>query len=223
MRTDASQAAPNGGNGYVALTYDDGPDPSTTGALLAALRSAGVRATFFNIGRRAQANPSLVRAQQSAGMWIGNHSWTHPHLTQLGTAQITAELTQTQEALQQATGTAPRLFRPPYGETDANLRAMESQLGLTEVLWSVDSQDWNGASTAQIVRAASNLQAGGVLLMHDGYRTTIDAIPQIVANLTSRGLHPGMISPATGRAVAPDGRRPPGTQTAVPPDETEHG
>lgn len=215
VSTTPSQAAPNC-NGYVALTYDDGPNASTTGALLSALQAAGARATFFNIGQRAQANPSLVRAQQSAGMWTGNHSWTHAHLTQLGTAQMTSELSQTQQAIQQATGTAPRLFRPPYGETNATLRAVESQLGLTEVLWSVDSQDWNGASTAQIVQAASNLQAGGVILMHDGYQSTINAVPQIVANLAGRGLCPGMISTATGRAVAPDGTQPPGSQSPTP-------
>jgi peptidoglycan/xylan/chitin deacetylase (PgdA/CDA1 family) len=215
-----AQAAPNCAGGHVALTYDDGPDPSTTGALLAALRSAGARATFFNVGRRVRADPSLVRAQQAAGMWIGNHSWTHPHLTRLGTARITSELARTQRALRQATGSTPRLFRPPYGETDAAVRAVQSRLGLTEVLWSVDSQDWNGASTAQIVRAASNLQAGDVILMHDGYRTTIDAVPHIVADLAARGLCPGMISAATGRAVAPDGTPPPGGGTATCPATT---
>ncbi|MBF9128272.1 polysaccharide deacetylase family protein, partial [Plantactinospora sp. S1510] len=158
-------------NGYVGLTYDDGPNAGTTNALLNALTSAGARATFFNIGQKAQQNQALVRAQQSAGMWIGNHSWTHPHLTQMSAAQITSELSQTQQAIQQATGSAPRLFRPPYGETNATLRSVEAQLGLTEVLWSVDSQDWNGASTSQIVQAASQLQNGGVILMHDGYQT----------------------------------------------------
>ena len=206
-----SHAAPNCG-GYVALTYDDGPNPATTGALLNALRSAGARATFFNIGQKAQANPSLVQAQQAAGMWTGNHSWTHPHLTQMSSAQITAELSQTQQAIRQATGTTPRLFRPPYGETNATVRAVESQLGLTEVLWSVDSQDWNGASTAQIVQAAGRLTNGQVILMHDGIQNTRDAIPQIMANLSSRNLCPGMISPSTGRAVAPDGTPPSPTQ-----------
>jgi peptidoglycan-N-acetylglucosamine deacetylase len=204
-------------HGYVALTYDDGPT-TMTGALLSALRSAGARATFFTVGRRVRANPELVRAQRAAGMWTGNHSWSHAHLTQLGTDRITSELTRTQQAIQQVTGTAPRLFRPPYGETNATLRAVQSRLGLTEVLWSVDSQDWNGAGTAQIVRAASNLRAGDVLLMHDGYAATVDAVPQIVADLTSRGLCPGMISSSTGRAVAPDG-----TATCRTPDETEHG
>ncbi|MGW4466673.1 polysaccharide deacetylase family protein [Micromonospora sp. NPDC004704] len=210
-----SAAAANCSNGYVALTYDDGPNPGTTSTLINTLTANGVRATFFNIGQKAQQNQALVRAQQQAGMWIGNHSWTHPHLTQLSAAQITSELSQTQQAIQQATGTAPRLFRPPYGETNATLRSVESQLGLTEVLWSVDSQDWNGASTAQIVQAAGTLQNGGVILMHDGYQTTINAIPQIVANLTSRNLCAGMISTSTGRAVAPDGGGNPGP-TATP-------
>ncbi|WP_326558103.1 polysaccharide deacetylase family protein [Micromonospora sp. NBC_01796] len=210
-----SAAAANCSNGYVALTYDDGPNPGTTSTLINTLTANGVRATFFNIGQKAQQNQSLVRAQQQAGMWIGNHSWTHPHLTQMSAAQITSELSQTQQAIQQATGTAPRLFRPPYGETNATLRSVESQLGLTEVLWSVDSQDWNGASTAQIVQAAGTLQNGGVILMHDGYQTTINAIPQIVANLTSRNLCAGMISTSTGRAVAPDGGGNPGP-TATP-------
>lgn len=198
------------GSGYVGLTYDDGPNGGTTSQLLNALRSAGVRATFFDIGSKVQQNPALARSQVDAGMWVGNHSWTHPHLTQLSAAQITAELSQTQQALQQATGQTPRLFRPPYGETNGTLRSIEGQLGLTEVLWSVDSQDWNGAGTSQIVQAAARLQNGGVILMHDGYQTTISAIPQIVANLNSRGLCAGMISPTTGQAVAPTGGGGPG-------------
>ncbi|MDI1463967.1 polysaccharide deacetylase family protein [Catellatospora sp. KI3] len=209
LATASPAAAATCSAGYVALTYDDGPIAGTTGNLLNALTANGVRATFFNIGQKAQANPSLVQAQKNAGMWIGNHSWTHPHLTQLSTAQITSEISQTQQVLQQATGVAPKLFRPPYGETNATLKSVESQFGLTEVLWSVDSQDWNGASTAQIVQAAGNLGNGGVILMHDGYQNTVNAIPQIVANLNSRNLCAGMISPSTGRAVAPDGSTPP--------------
>jgi peptidoglycan/xylan/chitin deacetylase (PgdA/CDA1 family) len=204
-----AEAAADCAAGYVGLTYDDGPLGATTTQLLNGLRSAGVRATFFDVGTKVQQNPTLARSQLDAGMWVGNHSWTHPHLTQMSSAQITAELSQTQQVLQQATGQTPRLFRPPYGETNSTLRSIEGQQGLTEVLWTVDSQDWNGASTSQIVQAAGQLQNGGVILMHDGYQTTINAIPQIVANLTSRGLCAGMISPTTGRAVAPTGTPPP--------------
>ncbi|WP_084546919.1 polysaccharide deacetylase family protein [Glycomyces arizonensis] len=192
-------------NGYVALTFDDGPNPANTTNLLNALQSAGVRATMFNTGQNASNYPSLVRAQVDAGMWVGNHSWSHPHMTQMSSQQMASEISRTQQAIQQASGVTPNLFRPPYGETNGTLRSVESQYGLTEVIWSVDSQDWNGASTAQIVQAANSLQNGGVILMHDAYQTTINAIPQIVNNLRSRGLCAGMISPETGRAVAPDG------------------
>ncbi|MFG1700654.1 polysaccharide deacetylase family protein [Nonomuraea sp. NPDC049309] len=203
--------------GYVGLTFDDGPNPGNTANLLNALTSNGLRATMFNIGQNAQNNPGLVRAQLDAGMWIGNHSWSHPHLTQLGSAQITSELQSTQQAIQQATGSAPRLFRPPFGETNGTVRSVEQQLGLTEVLWDVDSQDWNGASTGQIVQAASSLQNGQVILMHDQYATTLAAIPQIAANLRSRNLCAGMISPTTGRAVAPDDG---GGPTTPPPGDS---
>lgn len=192
-------------NGYVALTFDDGPNPGTTTSLLDALQSAGVRATMFNTGQNAANNPGLARAQVDAGMWVANHSWSHPHMTQLSSQQMASEISRTQQAIQQTTGVTPNLFRPPYGETNSTLRSVEAQYGLTEVLWDVDSQDWNGASTQQIVQAARGLQSGGVMLMHDNYQSTINAIPQIASDLQSRGLCAGMVSPDTGRAVAPDG------------------
>ncbi|GLX09085.1 polysaccharide deacetylase family protein [Microbispora sp. NBRC 16548] len=204
--------------GYVGLTYDDGPNPSNTTNLLNTLKANGLRATMFNIGQNAQNNPSLVRAQVDAGMWVGNHSWTHPHLTQMSSSQIQSELQLTQQAIQQATGSAPKLFRPPYGETNSTLKSVEQQLGLREIIWDVDSQDWNGASTAQIVQAAGRLQNGQIILMHDQYATTVQAISQIAANLRSRNLCAGMISPSTGRAVAPDGGSggPTGQPTVTP-------
>ena len=190
-------------NRYVGLTFDDGPHPATTAALLDALGAVGARATLFNIGARAQRNPALVRAQLDAGMWIGNHSWTHPELPQLSRTQIGDELRRTQRTLHHLTGRAPELFRPPFGQTDTQVRAAQAQQGLTEVLWTVDSQDWNGATTGQIIEAAATLRPGGIILMHDGFQSTIDAVEPIVAALAARGLEPGMISPETGRVVAP--------------------
>ncbi|WP_019911009.1 polysaccharide deacetylase family protein [Paenibacillus sp. HW567] len=205
--------------GYVGLTFDDGPNPSNTTNLLNALKQAGLRATMFNLGQNVQNNPSLVRDQVTAGMWVGNHSYTHPHMTTLSNSQMSSEITRTQQAIQSITGTAPKLFRPPYGETNGVLKSLEAQNGLTEVLWNVDSQDWNGATTAQIVAAAGRLQNGDVILMHDQYQTTLQAIPQIAQNLKSRGMCSGMISPSTGRAVAPDGGG--GTPTPTPTTVTK--
>ncbi|MFF9808761.1 polysaccharide deacetylase family protein [Streptomyces coeruleorubidus] len=189
-------------NGYVGLTFDDGPSGNTTG-LLNALRQNGLRATMFNQGQYAAANPSLVRAQVSAGMWIGNHSYTHPHLTRLNQAQIDSEISRTQQAIANAGGGTPRLFRPPYGETNAAVKSVAARHGLTEIIWHVDSQDWNGASTAAIVQAAGRLTNGQVILMHDWSANTLAAIPRIAQGLAARGLCAGMISPQTGRAVAP--------------------
>ena len=196
-------SAPTACNGYVALTFDDGPNPNNTNTLLSTLKQAGVRATLFNIGQNAAANPSLVRAEQAAGMWIGNHSYTHPHMNTLQQPAMQSELQRTQQAITSAGATAPKLFRPPYGEHNGTLDSVAANLGLKLVTWDVDSQDWNGASAASIVSAANRLQNGGIMLMHDQYATTIAAIPQIANNLKSRGLCAGMISPSTGHAIAP--------------------
>ncbi|KPI10557.1 polysaccharide deacetylase [Actinobacteria bacterium OK074] len=190
--------------GYVGLTFDDGPSGSTP-ALLNALTQNGLRATMFNEGQYAAAYPAQVRAQVSAGMWVGNHSYTHPHLTTLSQTQIDSEISRTQQAIASAGGGTPKLFRPPYGETNATVKAVEAAYGLTEIIWDVDSQDWNGASTDAIVAAAGRLTSGQIILMHDWAANTLAAIPRIAQGLAARGLCAGMISPTTGRAVAPDG------------------
>ena len=192
--------------GYVALTFDDGPTANTA-ALLAALRSCGVRATLFNTGEHASAYPSLVSAEASGGMWIGNHSFSHPHMLTLGPDEMRDELARTQSAIEVGGGGTPTLFRPPFGETDERLELVSAGLGMLHMTWDVDSEDWSGAGTEAIVAAADRLHVGGVMLMHDGYATTIAAIPKIVANLARRGLRPGMIDPTTGRAVAPGSGR----------------
>ncbi|MEU2250438.1 polysaccharide deacetylase family protein [Streptomyces sp. NPDC019224] len=203
--TAAAPAQAAACNGYVGLTFDDGPSNDHTPALLDALKRNGLRATMFNEGQFAASYPAQVKAQVDAGMWVGNHSYTHPHLIQQSQAQIDSEISRTQQAVANAGGGTPKLFRPPYGETNATLKAVEAKYGLTEVIWDVDSQDWNGASTDAIVQAVSRLSSGQVILMHEWPANTLAAIPRIAQSLASRGLCSGMISPQTGRAVAPDG------------------
>ena len=197
-----AQAAAAACGGYVGLTFDDGPSGSTS-ALLNALKQNGLRATMFNTGQNAAANASQVRAQVSAGMWVANHSYTHPHLTQLSQAQIDSEISRTQTAIAGAGGGTPKLFRPPYGETNASVKSAAAKYGLTQIIWDVDSQDWNNASTDAIVQAAGRLTNGQTILMHDWPANTVAAVPRIAQGLAARGLCAGMISPQTGRAVAP--------------------
>src|SRR5256885_1852447 len=109
-------------NGYVGLTFDDGPSNAHTPALLNALRQNGLRATMFNEGQYAAAYPAQVRAGVGGGMGVGNHSYTPPHLTQQSQSQVDSEISRTQQAIAAGGGGTPRLFRPPYGETNATVQ-----------------------------------------------------------------------------------------------------
>jgi peptidoglycan/xylan/chitin deacetylase (PgdA/CDA1 family) len=191
-------------NGYVGITFDDGPSNAHTPALLNALRQNGMRATLFNEGQFAAQFPAQVKAEVAAGMWIGNHSYTHPHLIQESQAQIDSEVSRTQQAIASAGGGTPKLFRPPFGETNATLRTVEAKYGLTQIIWDIDSQDWNGATVDAIVAANARLTNGQIILMHEWPANTLTAIPRIAQGLAGRGLCAGMISPQTGRAVAPN-------------------
>ncbi|MEA5367036.1 polysaccharide deacetylase family protein [Amycolatopsis sp., V23-08] len=177
----------------VALTFDDGPHPETTPALLAALGDAP--ATFFLQGSNAADHPDLVRAIAAAGHTIGNHSWTHPRLPALSPPERELEVARTQDLLTGITGTRPALFRPPYGDTDAAVAATIAGHGLAEILWTVDTRDWAGASTGEIVEASAVVEPGGVILMHDGgYASTVAAVPRILAALAARGLRAAAVT-----------------------------
>jgi peptidoglycan/xylan/chitin deacetylase (PgdA/CDA1 family) len=179
-------------NGYVGLTYDDGPSPDTLPALIAALKKAKAEATFFNIGTNAQAHPDLVLAQRKVG-WIANHTMTHPNLPAIGEPAAFQEIADTQKVLREITGRRPTLFRPPFGATDEQVGEDARRLRLLEVLWTVDSRDWAGATTDEIVAAAATLQPGGIILMHDWAQASVDAVPRIVEGLRERGLCTGKI------------------------------
>src|SRR3954452_15329829 len=192
----ASHAHDRGGacsNGYVGLTFDDGPS-ATLPQLLQALRANHLRATMFNQGNNALARPDYVRDELRAGMWVGNHTFTHPHLPQIGEPQAFEEIASTQWVLTDVTHRVPTLFRPPYGETNDQVRADEQRLGLLEVLWTVDSRDWAGASADEIVAAVATLQPGGIILMHDWPPATIQAIPGIARVLADKQLCSGRIA-----------------------------
>ncbi|MBN2441030.1 MAG: polysaccharide deacetylase family protein, partial [Spirochaetales bacterium] len=187
-------------SGYYALAFDDGPN-SNTNTLVGILNNAGAKATFFPIGQNISSNMAAFNTMLNAGMKFGNHSFTHSHMTSWSYQQVYDDLNRAQQAIQNAGGGTPTLFRPPYLEVSSTIQQAASALGLTIVTCDVDVQDWNGASTSQIVSTANNIQNGGVFLMHDGYSSTNGAIPTIVSNLSNRGLCAGMIN-NNGDAVA---------------------
>ena len=183
---------------------------------MSTLRNAGATATVFPTGSNASSNPSLMQAYKNAGLQIGNHSWDHPHLANLSQSDIQSQLSRSQTAIQQTAGVTPTLFRPPYGETNQTLKSVESSLGLREIIWDVDSNDWNNASADAIRQAAARLTNGQIILMHDWPAATLQALPNILNDLKSRNLCPGQISSSTGRAVAPSNAGGGGTTTPPP-------
>ena len=134
----------------VALTYDDGPSPRNTPALLDVLAQHEARATFFLIGEHVRKYPELARRIASAGHVLGNHTSMHPNLARKSPARVRQELTSCQTTLQEIIGVTPVLFRPPYGGRRPDVLSTARSLGLTPVMWNVSGHDWEPIGTTGI-------------------------------------------------------------------------
>ncbi|WP_327586223.1 polysaccharide deacetylase family protein [Nonomuraea sp. NBC_00507] len=171
----------------VALTFDDGPGPFT-GRLLGLLREAQARATFFTVGSSAAAQPELLRRMSSEGHLVGNHSWAHRDLSKQASSKIADSLGRTEDTIAAAIGQAPTLVRPPYGAVSGDLRDIARQHGFSLVTWNVDTGDEQGAKAADIAnRAVREAHPGAIILMHDTYQETVDAVPDILKRLRGKG------------------------------------
>jgi peptidoglycan/xylan/chitin deacetylase (PgdA/CDA1 family) len=176
--------------GELALTFDDGPNPAFTPRLLEVLSRRGVRATFFLVGSRAQAEPSLVRQIAAAGHLIGNHSWSHLNLALASSATIEDQLTRTSQTLEQISGAPVLFFRPPFGARRPETLRIARRLGLTPVLWNAMTSDWKNPSADAIARRLQskidNLYRRGLaanIVLHDGSHSnpSADRAPSVAA------------------------------------------
>jgi len=156
---------------------------------LAILRRAGARATFFLVGNRVRYWPGLARAEIERYA-VGNHTWDHARLPGLGKRRTYRELATTQSAIVRATGVRPLLFRPPYEVMSAASARVARALGLTVVLWSVDSGDsLPGATADSVARTViPRLRPGAIVLMHDIHPAAVAALPRILRAVRRRGL-----------------------------------
>jgi peptidoglycan/xylan/chitin deacetylase (PgdA/CDA1 family) len=191
----------------LALTFDDGPDPVSTPAVLAALEHARVKATFFAMGIHVAAFPQLLQRMQADGYEIGNHSWDHPHFGTLTPDRANYEIARAQEAIISAGVPAPHLFRPPYGERTV---ATNAAPGFTSILWNVDPRDWQEADAAKIVQSVTaQAHPGAIIILHDTHPATAMALPAILNDLARRfrlvtvsqllGIQPGTPGAYYGR------------------------
>jgi peptidoglycan-N-acetylglucosamine deacetylase len=181
----------------IALTFDDGPDPTTTPAVLDVLRSYNIKATFFVVGARAEQNPELIKRIVSEGHTLGNHTYYHRDMTRLTPGLMLQELQDTQAVIDQALGSnfQVTLFRPPCAapyntETDQLprfQRFMEEQK-MYPVMWNVDSRDWALPGQPDLIVdnvAQSTPEDGGVILLHDTQPQTVEALPKILDHYTT--------------------------------------
>jgi len=174
----------------IALTFDDGPHPLGTPAVLELLAAAGARGTFFLVGEQVDRHPTVAAEIAAAGHEIGVHGYRHVLLLRRTTASVREDFARAAATIGGATGTAPRLYRPPYGVFSlAALRAVR-QRGWTPLLWSKWGRDWErGARPDEIARKATRgLGPGDVVLLHDAdsyssadsWRRTVAALPAVL-------------------------------------------
>jgi peptidoglycan/xylan/chitin deacetylase (PgdA/CDA1 family) len=172
----------------VALTYDDGPNPPYTDAILDVLRDEHVRATFFVVGQAVQAYPHVVRREFESGNAIGNHTWSHGHLVLYDATSLRETLLRTDQAIYAATGAHSRIMRPPYGGRDWLVLGEVRRLGYTPVMWSVPlAKDWEyppgPVIAARILRYVGD---GSIIDLHDGNRGIVCTRQRMSAHVCDR-------------------------------------
>lgn len=169
----------------VALTFDDGPHPIYTEPLLDGLKERGVKATFFVTGENAKLHPDIIKRMHEEGHLIGNHTYTHIELTKSNRETFKQELVKTNEVIQEITGEEVLYVRPPYGAWDKKL---ESELNMFPILWSIDPLDWCTSNSSCITQAVlKKVGENDIILMHDYYKTSVEAALMIVDELQKQG------------------------------------
>ncbi|MBO0861350.1 MAG: polysaccharide deacetylase family protein [Chloracidobacterium sp.] len=185
----------------IALTFDDGPHPRYTDQILATLKKYNARALFFSVGKnlgtvslddevKLSPNSNVSKRVLEAGHLLADHSYSHPDLTKLSTADQSREINNTLLLLEKVIGAKPTLFRPPYGAKNAAVRKEIESFGLKSILWTLDSMDWADPipeSIVQRVLAQVKVAKKGVLLMHDIHKQSAAALPRILEELSKQG------------------------------------
>ena len=173
------------GQKIAALTFDDGPHPVYTEALLDGLKKRNVKATFFLIGKSAEKYPELVKRMAEEGHLIGNHTMNHVQLNLQSYEQALEEIREGNDIICQLTGQLPQYIRPPFGEWSEDL---SEEVNMTAVLWDVDPCDWKVQNTQTIVsRVLKNFENGDIILLHDVYQSSVDAALELIDIMQAKG------------------------------------
>ena len=176
----------------IALTFDDGPSPKTTGAILDYLAEENIHATFFIVGSQARANPELLCREEREGHEIGNHTDTHPRLCRLPEDALRREVLACENTVYELTECRTLLFRPPEGHCTESISSLAAGLDYRIILWNIDTRDWDHAMADDIAKnILDTVKSGDIILFHDCVSRrdsqTLAALKAVVPVLKERG------------------------------------
>ena len=170
----------------IAITFDDGPSPVSTPALLDGLKKRNVKATFFLIGENAKKYTELVKREWDEGHLIGNHTYHHVEITRIPDEEAINEIELTNQIIQEIVGEKPQYMRPPFG---AWQRELEEEMSVMPVLWTIDPLDWTTTNVDEIVnKVVTEAGEGDIILLHDCYKSSVDAALRIIDLLKAKGF-----------------------------------
>ena len=177
-------SAPTEPRRCIALTFDDGPSPQTTAALLDGLKERGAHATFFLIGEQIAGSEDIVRRMKDEGHQVGGHSYTHIRLDSADAAAL-AEIQKTDETLRAILGDGDYWLRPPWGFTSD---ALKSAVSVPLIYWTLDTMDWSVRNRDLVAHhIIENAKSGDIVLLHDPYDTSVEAALQTIDVLSEQG------------------------------------
>ena len=193
--SSAPNPGPWPGPGQVALTFDDGPDPTWSQQILDVLDRYRVPATFFVLGTNAERWPGLVSEMARRGHSVQNHTWGHPYLTQVDDNGVLGQLSGTSDIVEQILGARPGCYRPPYGDVDARVDSLAASVGMARVGWNVAPNDYLSPPpevlVGNVMARAAELAGGPlVVVLHDGggnRAATLAALPGMIESLAAAG------------------------------------
>lgn len=178
----------------VALTFDDGPNPQTTSAVLKSLEKHQVRATFFVVGSLAEKQPALIKKMAKAGHEVSNHSYSHKNFNRKSDEEISKEITSTNLLIHKLTGQKPVLFRPPGGYLSNKLIeiAQKEKVKIAYWSWETDSKDWKGGRSADSISShiCQHIAPGQIIILHDGCSNSLQtakAVDLLLTELKKQG------------------------------------
>lgn len=189
---DAAEASAYGidpSKPMIALTFDDGPRTSVTSRILDSLAANGGRATFFMVGSNVNANAGVIQRMVAQGCEVANHTHDHKYISRLSADAIRSQIGSTNDKITAVCGVSPVLMRPPGGYINAESQAVVGSMGMSAIMWSIDTRDWQHRNAQKTINTVlSQVKDGDIILMHDIYDATADAAVALIPELTARGF-----------------------------------